>query len=232
METKIEGEEAMEMFKMVKQAGMLPAKMDELMPLSFIGRAAVTFYKAKIKAMNQLKMTESQRKATLRDGQDAGEMLLDIEARIGQLLPSREEIRDTVKKNLKKGPVASDEGVGKLLPEGLDKGNAYKFRAIAENPEIVEKIKAQARENEDIPTKTAVLNAISAEREKASRKKEKEYVEDSRTIIALEESSYLLALEQCIRLLPQRPPKAWSGEALKQAKAYAKIIIKRLGVFQ
>jgi hypothetical protein len=111
-------------------------------------------------------MTEAQRRATLRDGQDAGEMLLDIEARIGQLLPSREEIRDTVKKNLKKGPVASDEGVGKLLPEGLDKGNAYKFRAIAENPEIVEKIKAQAKENEDIPTKTAVRNAINHEKER------------------------------------------------------------------
>jgi hypothetical protein len=70
-----------------------PAKLDKLAPMSFIGAAAVAFYKTKTKVMTQLKMTEAQRKATLSDGQEAGEMLLDIEERIGELyegLPSAE----------------------------------------------------------------------------------------------------------------------------------------------
>jgi len=33
----------------------------------------------------RFQMTEEQRKVTLRDGQDAGEMILDIERRIGEL---------------------------------------------------------------------------------------------------------------------------------------------------
>ena len=56
-------------------------KLDTLVPLSFIGQAAVTFYRNKIKLMNQLEVTEEQRKATLQDGQEAGELLLDIETR-------------------------------------------------------------------------------------------------------------------------------------------------------
>ena len=43
-------------------------KLDTLVPLSFIGQAAVTFYRNKIKLMNQLEVTEEQRKATLQDG--------------------------------------------------------------------------------------------------------------------------------------------------------------------
>jgi hypothetical protein len=79
-------EEAVKIFDLVVREGKLPATLDRLVPLSFIGSAAVTFYKAKVKLMDQLGMTEEQRKATLRDGQDAGRMLLDIEARIGELL--------------------------------------------------------------------------------------------------------------------------------------------------
>ena len=42
---------------------------------------------------------------------------------------------------------------------------ASKARAIHDHPDIVARVKAQARENEDIPTKTAVLSAISQEKE-------------------------------------------------------------------
>jgi len=59
--------------------------MEDLVPLSFIGQTAVTFYRQMIKGFDQLKMTEAQRKRTLKDGQEAGEMLLDIETRIGEL---------------------------------------------------------------------------------------------------------------------------------------------------
>jgi len=81
-------------------------------------------------------MNEAQRKATLKDGQEAGEMLLDIETRIGELLPDVTRIpkRDTAGK------------MAKELPEGMDYRRAHKARTIANNPDIVEKIKAKARE--------------------------------------------------------------------------------------
>jgi hypothetical protein len=156
----------MEMFKLIQKEGWLPATLDKLVPMSFIGQAAVKFYQTKIKLMDQLKMTEEQRKATLSDGQDAGEMLLDIEARIGELLPSAEEARNA---GSKRGPAIRDgkKTIPSPLPEGITKHRASDARTIKDNPEIVAKIKAQARKNEDIPTKTAVLNAVSYEKEKA-----------------------------------------------------------------
>ncbi len=211
----MKGEEAMEIFKLVKAKGMLPQKMDDLVPLSFIGQAAVSFYRSKIKLMDQLKMTEEQRNLTLRDGQDAGEMLLDIEARIGELLPSPEEAIKT--------PVTR--------PTGITHHRAIQARAISKHPEIVEKVKAQAKENEDIPTKTAVLNAINYEKEKKRRIEAESKKEDSKGIILIEQAEYINALDRCISILPTKPPAKWGEATLKEAKAKAQIIIKRLEVF-
>jgi len=154
----MKGEEAMEMFKLVKANNLLPAGIDDLVPLSFIGQAAIAFYRAKIKVMDQLCMTEAQRKATLRDGQDAGEMLLDIESRIGELLPSREE---AISKGRKRGAsLQAGREAEPGRPADITEKHAHYARTISDNPAIVARIKAQARANEDIPTKTAVLNAI------------------------------------------------------------------------
>ena len=50
---------------------------------------------------------------------------------------------------------------------GITRKQADRFVALAENPEIVEQAKAEARENEDIVSRTLVLEKIkSAQREK------------------------------------------------------------------
>ena len=81
----MEGEKAMEIFNIVKKNKLLPATIDELLPLSFIGSTAVTFYREKVKLMDRMNATMAQKQATLKDGQDAGELLLEIETRIGQI---------------------------------------------------------------------------------------------------------------------------------------------------
>ncbi len=230
MTDKVEGEEAMEMFKLVKAQGLLPEKMNDLVPLSFIGQAAIAFYRAKIKVMDQLGMTEAQRKATLRDGQDAGEMLLDIEARIGELLPSREEaLKAGGGGDRRWGSPA--EKTRKVLPEGISGKHATQARTIKENPIIVAKIKAQARENEDIPTKTAVLNAIHYEKEKERQAASAPVREAMRRAYPEDQLIYINALDQCIRVLPQKPPRDWNENAFREAKAKAIIIKNRLEVF-
>jgi hypothetical protein len=107
---KIKGEEEVETFSIIKQQGNLPVKLEELVPLSFIGPAAVTFYRQRIMLMNVLEVTEQQRKATLRDAQDVAGMLLDIEAKIGKLLPSPEEARKL------EGATKGKVGGTKVLP--------------------------------------------------------------------------------------------------------------------
>jgi len=226
----MKGEEAMEIFKIVKSKGMLPAKMEDLVPLSFIGQTAVTFYRQMIKGFDQLKMTEVQRKRTLKDGQEAGEMLLDIETRIGELLPSIEEARKDVGKRQKGIPITQREG-GSVHPGITDK-RAHHARAISRHPEIVEKVKAQARENEDIPTRTAVVNEIRHVEEKKRHEEAESKKTDSKGLVTVEETIYINALDRCISILPQKPPKRWDEVALKEATAKAKILIRRLEVFK
>jgi len=226
MTDKVEGEEAMEMFKLVVQNRLLPAEIDDLVPMSFIGQAAVRFYQTKIKLMDQLGMTEVQRKATLRDGQDAGDMLLEIEARIGELLPSREDAQKAARAT-GSHRMAIPKGTAKILPEGITHKKAYQARTIKDNPEVVAKIKAQARENEDIPTKTAVLNAVHAER----GKKVRAALAKSRGELALDQQKAISALEQCIRIIPREWPRDWREDAFDVARGYARILIKRLEVF-
>ena len=215
------------MFQLVKKNNLLPTTVDDLVPLSFIGQSAVTFYRQKIKLMDQLKMTEAQRKATLSDGQDAGEMLLDIETRIGEIASKEEQERPQRGRTLR----STSSKPRKHERLGMKEKKMQQAQKIAQNPKIVEKVKAQAKKNEDIPTKTAVLAEIRYQKEKARREKAEAGRKENKAVVAIDQVLYINALDKCLRLLPTQPPKRWEEGALKEAKAKANIIIKRLEVF-
>ena len=128
--------------------------------LSFTGSATVRHYRDLIEVIDRLGVAESQRKATLRDGQDAGELLLDIEERIGNLIPDKgENLKDYPRKGGKTiKPVGS-------TPTGtpvLTKKRRSQAKKIAKHPDIVAKIKAQAREK-DIPTLIKTGSVVAGE---------------------------------------------------------------------
>ncbi len=225
----MKGEEAVEIFKLVRQRGGLPQKLTDLVPLSFIGQAAVSFYREKIKLMDKLNVTEAQRKATLKDGQDAGEMLLDIESRIGELA-SKEPISASRPISPKAGFAPSGQPP-KHERLGIPEKRMRHAQAISRHPDIVEKVKAQARENEDIPTRTAVINQIRYEEEKKRSDQANKAKTESKSLIAIEQVQYINKLDQIIHILPQQPPKDWNDGAFREAKTKAQIIIKRLEVF-
>jgi len=225
-------EEAVELFKLIKQNNLLPATIDKLVPLSFIGQAAVSYYRSKIKLMDQLNMTEAQRKATLRDGQEAGEMLLDIELRIGELAEKEEKAITKPPKGTPRGGGALPSGVPpKHERIGIPVKRMHEVQQMAKHPEIVERIKAKARETEDIPTRTAVVSEIRYENEKKRRKVAEGKKEEIKAVVAIDQVLYIEALEKCLRTLPQKPPKRWEEGSLKMAKTLVKLIMKRLEVF-
>ena len=218
-------EESVKIFDLVVKQGSLPETIDKLVPLSFIGMAAVKFYQAKVKLMDQLGVTESQRKATLADGQDAGKMLLTIEARIGDLLPSgREDERGLVH------DTPRDHGqFANKLPEGINRKHLHHSRTIARHPEAVAQVILEAEDNEDIPTKTAVLNRVRFD---AERKRREAAPPPTEIEITSEQMQYITTLERIVNLLPTKPPADWNEKAFQRAQAYVRIIIKRLEVFE
>ncbi len=75
------------------EPGLLEKPIEQLIPISFIGSAAIQAYRVIVSKLSNLPMTEEQKKKTLADGQDAGKMLLAIEGRIGELLkPLKKDI--------------------------------------------------------------------------------------------------------------------------------------------
>jgi hypothetical protein len=230
--SEIKGEEAVELFNIVKRNNLLPTGIEELVPLSFIGQAAVSFYRSKIKLMDQLNMTEAQRKATLKDGQEAGEMLLDIEARIGEIAEKEKKAMTTPLRGVGSGRGSKSSGQPpKHERIGIPERRMWQAQAIAKHPDIVAKVKAKARENEDIPTRTAVISEINYQKEKQRRIEAEKNKPEIKSVVSIEQVEYINALDRCISILPQKPPKRWDDAPLKEAKAKAKIIMKRLEVF-
>ncbi len=162
-------EKKMEIFDLVVKNKLLPANIEDLVPLSFIGTEAVKYYKSKIMLMDKLGITEEQKKETLKDGQNAGIMLLDIEARIGELIDGYDN-----KQIHEKGFYGTKPAYPKEIAGTENAGKRHRSRAIKNNPNIVKEIIKEAIQNEDIPTKTAVLNKIKLKKymEKHPSKKE------------------------------------------------------------
>lgn len=163
---------------------MLPATMEELVPLSFMGRAAVKAYTEKIKAMKELGIAEEQRAATLSDGQDAGEMLIRIETRIGEICSRLEKKPGKgsgghPKERSLYSPKIEAEGTkkSKLKEMKLPITKARNYEIMNANPEAVEQAIAKAREEEEIPTASDVINIVHS-RDKASKQKEKSKMPD------------------------------------------------------
>ena len=113
----------MEFFKLVIANKLLPAKLDELVPMSFVGTAAVDFYRKKLKLMKELGVAEEQRKVTLRDGQQHGAMLLDIVARIGQIAAAEPKA---------KAKPVFDRVTGRFR---IEKGQTERHEAVRQAPE-------------------------------------------------------------------------------------------------
>ena len=143
-------------FDLMCKEGQLPAVLDKLVPLSFIGQSAVGFYREKLKLLKHLDVANEQRQATLADGQDAGKMLLDIEARIGELFSKLPRKKSWADDSIKSIPAQTAD-------IGIKERDAYRAQEVFEHPEAVAEVIKEAEENEEIPTKTAVLNKVRAD---------------------------------------------------------------------
>ena len=209
-----------------KEPNLLDRPIKDLLPISFVGAAAVSAYRSLVSRLKDLPMTEEQKRKTLGDGQDAGKMLLAIEGRIGELLkPVREQPSVPLNANGKKGGT-----IPKPYPESITKAQRNTADIIASHPEEVAEVIKEAEENEDIPTKTAVLNKVRFKKEH-ERRKEAEKRDKPNIVLTIEQQQYINTLERVIGILPKEPPKDWQEKPFARAKGLALIIINRLKEF-
>lgn len=213
---------------MRKLPGWLERPIEDLVKMQAVGSVYLDTHRSILRRLKsgQIELAEEDRKSRLAEGQAIGEAILDVEARIGELLPSPEAAmgQSESKRGSRKG-----ESRPKIMPDGISKHQRESARIIARHPEAVAQVKAEAKENEDIPTKTAVLNRV---RLNAERKRRASTPPPSEIEITAEQMKYLNTLERIANLLPIEPPADWNEKAFQRAQAYARIIIKRLEVFE
>lgn len=155
----------MELIKADDAGAHLPAKLEDLAKFVLIGRDKLDAVRAGIRALDKLDVAESVRRQKKDEAQMLAEALLDAEVRIGEIL-SRMPKASGQRTDLEQ-PAFTDEP--RLQPKyeaakelGFDANQVKRFQTLAANKELVEQIKHEAREADDLPTRTAVLQAVKA----------------------------------------------------------------------
>ena len=142
----------------------LPTNIDDLAKFALIGREKLVAVRAEIRAIEKVGLAQEVREQKLREAQDISEAVLDAEVRIGELMakvPKKQgfasTIRDTAVSN-----VQTKEDV--IRDAGFTPKQVQRFQTLAAHPDIVAQAKAEARENDDIVSRSLVLNMVKAQK--------------------------------------------------------------------
>lgn len=152
----------------------LPNNIGDLTKFVLIGREKLTAVRANIRAIDKLQLAEDVREQKKEEAQMLAEALLDAEVRIGDLL---KQIPKANGKRTDLQPVDTDVEKLKTKKEtierlGFNQKQAERFETLSSNKDVVEQVKAEARENDDIPTRSRVLQLV-----KEKSKEQQEYEE-------------------------------------------------------
>ena len=165
------------------QAKQLPDNLPDLAAFVLVGREKLTAVRAEIRAIDKLQLAEDVRQQKRDEAQMLSEALLDAEVRIGELtkvIPKATKAQG----NQYSGKWKNDSSVENpktksevITDLGFTPKQVERFEILANNPDVVEQVKREARENDDIPTRTRVIDIVQ-QRKKA----ESSRVEDSSRI--------------------------------------------------
>lgn len=154
----------------------LPNKLEDLAKFVLVGREKLTSVRAEIRAINKLELAEEVREQKKEEAQMLAEALIDAEVRIGDLLKQIPKnsggdrksynFKNDSSVNFEKQKTTKGQIINKL---GFNQKQAERFEMLANNKDLVEQVKAEARENDDIPTRTEVLRLAQMKKEQEKR---------------------------------------------------------------
>jgi len=144
----------------------MPDIIKDLSKFILFGREKLISVRAEIRAINKLKLAENVHKQKQDEATMLAEALLDAEVRLGELfkeLPKKQGKRTDLQ--------PPDTGVGKSKTKiienlGFTEKYAERLETLAENQDIVEFVKNEAKENFDLPTKSRVLDLAARKNKK------------------------------------------------------------------
>ncbi|MEO5366653.1 MAG: MT-A70 family methyltransferase [Magnetococcus sp. WYHC-3] len=143
------------MKNLIKKQFNLPTKIEDLTRFVLVGREKLVSVRAEIRAIDKLDLATEVKDQKREEATMLAGALLDAEAKIGELLK--------VQSN-RGGSLNYKSGAPKSLPKGITHKQSSQFQALADHKDIVERVKAEAKENDDLPTRTDVLRIIAQQK--------------------------------------------------------------------
>lgn len=204
----------------------LPSKLEDLAQFVLIGRDKLAMVRAGIKALDKLDMAQEVRQQKKEEAQMLAEALMDAEVRIGEILLAMPKAsggdRKSEKIKIDTAVVFDNEPKPEYKPIqtkaeaikslGFDNKQAERFQTLAKNKDIVEQVKQEARENDDLATRTAVLQAVKAKQ--VEEKKEERIVKIEKQIEDIN-AGKLPELQGKFSVVSVDPPWPYEGESEK-----------------
>jgi len=151
----------------------LPDTIEDLQKFILIGKEQLKAYQAKVNAINKVGLSKVVRDQALDDSQKMATALLYAEAKMGELL------KDHTSRG---GSMDGKRGSKPSLPQGITHKQSHFAQKLYENKSLIEETIQEAKENEDIPTRTEVFRKAQ-EKQKEEKlqdegRKRKEFISD------------------------------------------------------
>ena len=149
----------------VNRTDNLPATLPELSKFVLVGREKLNAVRAEIRAINKVGLAQEVHEQKLREAQDIADAVLDAEVRIGELMaevPKATGGQPYHEKATADSAVVSRQPTkSEVIREaGFTPKQVERFQTMAKHPDVVEQVKAEARQNGDIVTRESVLREI------------------------------------------------------------------------
>lgn len=145
------------------QTKQLPDNLPDLAAFVLVGREKLTAVRAEIRAIDKLQLAEDVRQQKRDEAFMLSEALLDAEKRIGELtkkIPKSDGGRPSKTTDSSVASFRAKTKAEVISDLGFTPKQVERFEILADNPDVVEQVKQEARENEDIPTRTRVIDIV------------------------------------------------------------------------
>lgn len=162
----------------------LPTTIEDLSKFVLVGREKLVAVRAEIRAIEKVGLAQEVRTQKLAEAQDIAEAVLDAEVKIGELMAKVPKATKGTGSNQYAKKAENDNAVdfckskADIIREaGLEQKQVERFQVLAEHPEIVEQAKAEARESQEVVTRSDVLSKIKKEQRKELIQRQVEEIE-------------------------------------------------------
>ena len=141
----------------------LPTNIEDLSKFVLIGREKLNAVRAEIRAIQKVGLAKEVYEQKQKEAQALAEAVIDAECKIGELM---REIPKAQGQRTDLEPLYPTEKKSKetvLKENGFNIKNGFEMEQMSRHPEAVAEAKAEARENDEVVTRSAVLEKIKAE---------------------------------------------------------------------